>query len=623
MAESLARTPSGLPRSRTLIDLEDMAAQTVRGRRQIRQRNQSLASMITRLVFRGDSDSDSDSNFDEILKIVSGEESLKKDYLKITGRPNLGLVEQIFTYKATDAEELTFERNDTWSACFERLRSAAEKNDNELEICLVTSDTTHLGRAFSFIHRIFFVGHDRFQQAYSLPSQIVIRILHNQWKFSDEIMARITGSLCPKEGSLSAWQPKLPSQLQIESSVQVPLKFAFEWIDAPYYTTDLSVYVLRPYGRYPQAKTLDVILTSMQYDQIRRAIVVVNSHNTLAELHNLLPEVFQHEVSGLPYILRLFRALCVKTTAETVTFLTKTCDDINYMVYEGRLRPSGSKMQYLRHLEDCHHVAKDCCQKNRCTLQVLLDQVNLIQGPRTDDETNLINELEMARNDLEYLHDEIESSVQRIPGVCRDIREQLDFVQIRRTNILGILAGLYLPLAFVTSFLGMNLEQYTQLQPSWRNTTRIDPTNPDNITISHSEIVDSGANQAWPLELFFEIAVPLMVGTILIPLVIGSIIRVFLRALGRGRTWWRLIFASFVVGSVTITLKSFDALIANGRCRSYSTLASICSSYFTAGDIGAGILGGVYGISLFLVWWWKPHFYYRWDQGRRQKSKES
>ncbi|KAJ5202850.1 hypothetical protein N7449_004929, partial [Penicillium cf. viridicatum] len=532
MAESFARTPTGLPRSRTLIDLEDMAAQTFRR----------------------------DSNFDEIYKIISGEESLKKNYLKIAGRPNLGLVGQTFMYKATDADELIFERYDTWSACFECLRSSAEKNKNELEICLVTSDTTHLGRAFSFIHRIFFIGHDRFQQAYSLPSQIVIRILHNQWRFSDDIMARITESLCPKEVSLSAWQPKLPSQRnisQIEGSVQVPLKFAFEWINAPYYATDLSVYVLRPYGRYPQVKTLDVILTSMKYDQIRRAIVVVNSHNTLAELRNLLPQVFQHEVSGLPYIMRLFRALCTKTTDETVTFLTKTCDDINYMVYEGRLRPSGSKMQYLRHLEDCHHVAKDCCRKNQRTLQVLLDQVNLIQGPRTDDETSLINEFEMARNDLDYLHDEIESSLQRIPGVCRDIREQLDFVQIRRTNILGILAGLYLPLAFVTSFLGMNLNQYTQPQPSWRNATRIDPANPDNITISHSEIVDSGANQAWSLQLFFEIAVPLMVGTILIPLVIGSIIRAFLRALGRGRTWWRLIFASFVVWSVTITLKSF------------------------------------------------------------------
>lgn len=218
----------------------------------------------------------------------------------------------------------------------------------------------------------------------------------------------------------------------------------------------------------------------------------------------------------------------------------------------------------------------------------------------------------------------------------------------------------------------MNLEQYTQLQPSWRNVTRIDPTNPDNITISHSEIVDSGANQAWSLELFFEIAVPLMVGTILIPLVIGSITRAFLRAVGHGRTWWRLIFASLVVWSVTINLKSFGAPIANSRCRSYSTLSSLYAPYVTVGqlmfipfylfillniatvciqgkrinpipliywymntgfmtvimlspvdDIGAAIMGAIYGLSLFVFWWLKPDLYYRWDQGRRQKSKES
>lgn len=216
----------------------------------------------------------------------------------------------------------------------------------------------------------------------------------------------------------------------------------------------------------------------------------------------------------------------------------------------------------------------------------------------------------------------------------------------------------------------MNLNQYTQPQPSWRNATRIDPANPNNITTSHSEIVDSGANQAWSLQLVFEIAVPLMVGTILIPLVIGSIIRAFLRALGRGRTWWRLIFASFVVWSVTITLKSFGAPIANG-CRSYSTLSAICSRSFMWGTlmfipfylfillniimsvrgkktfwicliywymsmgcvvvitispvpvVAAGIMGAIYGISLFVFWWLRPNFYYRWDQGRRQKSKES
>jgi hypothetical protein len=38
--------------------------------------------------------------------------------------------------------------------------------------------------------------------------------------------------------------------------------------------------------------------------------------------------------------------------------------------------------------------------------------------------------------------------------------------------------------------------------------------------------------------------------------------------------------------------------------------------------VGAGIMGAMYGISLFVVWWLRPDFYYRWDQGRRPKPKE-
>ncbi|KAJ5205799.1 hypothetical protein N7472_002247, partial [Penicillium cf. griseofulvum] len=499
--------------------------------------------------------------------MISDDESLKKNYRKIAGRSNFGLAEQTFLYKGTNADELIFEKYDTWSACYEQLRSSMEKNESALEICFITPDTTNLGRVFSFIHRVFLLGNERLQQAYSVPSQMVIRILQSQWKLSGATMSEITGSLCAKELSLPAWNPNLPSHRNKapEHYVQVPLKFPFKWINAPYYTTDLTVYVFRPYGKHPQVKTLDVILTSTEYEQIRRAIVVANSHNTLVKLRrNFLPQLFQHDVPGLLYIMRLFRVVSAKITEELVTFLTKACDDINYMAYEGRLRPSASKMQYLRHLEDCHRVAKDCCRENRCTLQVVVDQVNLIEGHRDDDEMSLINELEMGMNDLDYLHDEVELSLQRIPDVCRDVREQLDFLQIRRTSILGILAGLYLPLAFVSSFLGMNINQYTKFESSWRNTTNIDPTNPENITITKSKIVDEGANQSWSLENFFEIAVPLMVGTILVPLVIGSIIRVFLQALGRGRIWWRLLFPFILVGSVTITSNSSSAQIANG-----------------------------------------------------------
>lgn len=70
----------------------------------------------------------------------------------------------------------------------------------------------------------------------------------------------------------------------------------------------------------------------------------------------------------------------------------------------------------------------------------------------------------------------------------------------------------------------MNLNQYPTPQPFWRNATVIDPTNPENVTTSNSKIVDSGANLAWSLQTFFEIAMPLMVGTILLPLGVGSIV---------------------------------------------------------------------------------------------------
>ncbi|KAJ5506041.1 hypothetical protein N7453_004998 [Penicillium expansum] len=120
---SLARTPTGLPRSNTLIDLQDMTTQTqpVRnGRRRLQQKDQTLTRRITRAVFRRD------SNFKEIFKTISGDESLEKNYRKIAQRPNLGLVDQTFIYRATNAESLEFEKFDTCSACFERLRSSEE-----------------------------------------------------------------------------------------------------------------------------------------------------------------------------------------------------------------------------------------------------------------------------------------------------------------------------------------------------------------------------------------------------------------------------------------------------------------------------------------------------------------
>lgn len=114
----------------------------------------------------------------------------------------------------------------------------------------------------------------------------------------------------------------------------MPLKFEFKWIHAPHYATDLSVYVFRPYGKHPQVESLDVILISSQYEQMRRAIVVVNSHTTLAKLQNsqFSNQVLENNVFSLSYTLHLFEAVCLEVTAGLVAFMKRACEEINYMV---------------------------------------------------------------------------------------------------------------------------------------------------------------------------------------------------------------------------------------------------------------------------------------------------
>jgi len=159
-----------------------------------------------------------DSTSDKVFETISGYKSLKENYRKIARRSNLGTAEQVFMYKATNVDEPKFEKYDTWSACFERLLSVIEKDDaTAFEVCIIANDTTNLGRAFSFIHKIFLISRDRLQQAYSAPSEMVIRIVQSQWTLNDERMTEIMESLSAKELSLPAWQPKLPSHRTVPS----------------------------------------------------------------------------------------------------------------------------------------------------------------------------------------------------------------------------------------------------------------------------------------------------------------------------------------------------------------------------------------------------------------------
>lgn len=93
----------------------------------------------------------------------------------------------------------------------------------------------------------------------------------------------------------------------------------------------------------------------------------------------------------------------------------------------------------------------------------------------------------------------------------------------------------------------MNVDKY-RAEPHWHNVTHYEQE--DKNWTQVALIADSSENQSWGLATFFEIAIPLVVCTILLPLIVGSLVRALLQTLTRGRTWWRLGFACAVIVSV-------------------------------------------------------------------------
>lgn len=67
---------------------------------------------------------------------------------------------------------------------------------------------------------------------------------------------------------------------------------------------------------------------------MRRTVMIVNSHSTLAQLRrdDFPARVLKHDVSGLSYTMRLFLVVCATITAELITFAAEADDEINFMV---------------------------------------------------------------------------------------------------------------------------------------------------------------------------------------------------------------------------------------------------------------------------------------------------
>ncbi|KAL9029308.1 MAG: hypothetical protein Q9196_002434 [Gyalolechia fulgens] len=132
------------------------------------------------------------------------------------------------------------------------------------------------------------------------------------------------------------------------------------------------------------------------------------------------------------------------------------------MQFQGRVHPWRSKFQFLLHLEDQVAKSRDVLLIAHEDLEAWkcaeIHGVELAAIPYAEWHVRV----ERLKRDASYLITSLDRLSDRQSEVHVMLKEQVDLNSGTRSLILAILASVYIPLAFVSSYFGMNTHEITQ-----------------------------------------------------------------------------------------------------------------------------------------------------------------
>ncbi|KAK8226087.1 hypothetical protein HDK90DRAFT_75559 [Phyllosticta capitalensis] len=181
-----------------------------------------------------------------------------------------------------------------------------------------------------------------------------------------------------------------------------------------------------------------------------------------------------------------------------------------------RKNPTGSKLQHLLHLENCVQLARSTCNTNIRTairLEAYLSRVFV--GTVADKHQHRLESIKDFSKDLKYFRTKLNTLASDTRTIRETTKDQLELKQHRWTTVLAIFAGLYIPMSFVSSFFGMNINQLDAETSSWTNQTYIDPNNQNRtLGVNITRTATRGGNQAFDLRTYWAVSVPLTFGSL-------------------------------------------------------------------------------------------------------------
>lgn len=227
---------------------------------------------------------------------------------------------------------------------------------------------------------------------------------------------------------------------------------------------------------------------------------------------------------------------------------------------KARDSPTSNKIRYLLHLNDRRNLASAAVVHAATVLRAIKQWKGSQQDASKIWDAGLTWSERATRlsNDLSFLKKELQSMEGEIKGLQKLLRERVELSHDRRSFLLTLVAAVYLPLSFATSFFGMNIDTATSPAAKGFSNYTSDwiahsPTEYQNATKALVSTIGTSGTLTFSWETFGITAGCLLL-TLPLSLTLGSILRSLYQSTIYYARYWRIVtilgFASFFIISV-------------------------------------------------------------------------
>ncbi|RDW56866.1 hypothetical protein BP5796_12933 [Coleophoma crateriformis] len=437
--------------------------------------------------------------------------------------------------------------------------------DGCLELCVFTAHESLPHDAFSFSQKLRWLITGDLNRLYEMPKLAVLYVLKMHWRIEDDIMRDILNSQAIEQPIKQT--VILPSKIQPRDSEDIfhgndflrPCMTLKWYSTCEEYKGDLDSYVWQTYTQPPYSEYLRLYVSKGKHGRYQRIII---NFKTQTLSHHFAELFFchrdetsismlsddKHAAFKLAEIITCLFQLVAETSE---TFILGLKDQIEKLTYDGRKRPSGSKIQFLLRLEDCRLDALRCL--GDCALLIADTRKSLLGYSILDGDlqSKIQADLDVCEINFLALISTLESTKDSIEKTRRMLSQQLNLLQIRRQSVFAILAAIYLPLQFTSGFFGMNMTNTSLGTASSNSNTNFTNSAASNTSLDLTNVISGQFDdlinaisltgpQTWDFRVYWTIVVPFTFGSIVLPFLAGPITRYFSKTMARYRPYWRV-----------------------------------------------------------------------------------